>query len=52
MLMWPSWLQHRTTPNYDGDPRIIMSFNIDEETAVKLVQAISHKEESTLTINY
>ena len=29
MLMWPSWLQHRTTPNYDGDPRIIMSFNID-----------------------
>lgn len=32
--------------------KFIMSFDIDEEIAVKLVQAISHKEESTLTINY
>jgi hypothetical protein len=32
--------------------KFIMSFDIDEKTAVKLVQAISHKEESTLTINY
>lgn len=30
----------------------IMSFGVDEKTAVKLVQAISHKDESTLTINY
>ena len=30
----------------------IMSFGVDEKTAVKLVQAISHKEEKTLTINY
>lgn len=32
--------------------KFIMSFDIDEETAIKLVQAISHKDESTLTINY
>lgn len=30
----------------------IMSFGIEEEKAVKLVQAISHKDEITLTINY
>jgi len=30
----------------------IMSFGVDEKTAVNIVQAISHKDEATLTINY
>ena len=30
----------------------IMSFGIDEKAAVNLVQAISHKDETTLTLNY
>tara|TARA_R110000850_G_scaffold100316_7_gene207548 strand:+ start:5018 stop:6073 length:1056 start_codon:yes stop_codon:yes gene_type:complete len=30
----------------------IMGFGVDEKTAVKIVQAISHKDEITLTINY
>lgn len=30
----------------------IMTFGVDEKTAVKLVQAISHKDETTLTLNY
>ena len=29
MLLWPSWLEHRTTPNYHGDDRVIISFNVD-----------------------
>ena len=29
MLMWPSSIDHRTTPNWTKNPRIIMSFNID-----------------------
>ncbi len=30
----------------------IMSFGVDEKVAVNLVQAISHKDETTLTLNY
>tara|TARA_R110000764_G_scaffold64355_1_gene135464 strand:- start:394 stop:1461 length:1068 start_codon:yes stop_codon:yes gene_type:complete len=30
----------------------IMSFGVDEKVAVNIVQAISHKDETTLTINY
>jgi hypothetical protein len=30
----------------------VMSFGVDEKTAVNIIQAISHKDEATLTINY
>lgn len=35
ILLWPSWLEHRTTPNYHGGDRVILSFNVDLTTANK-----------------
>ena len=31
MIMWPSSLEHRTTPNYTDMSRVVISFNIDVE---------------------
>lgn len=38
ILMWPSWLEHRTTPNYHGDDRVIISFNIDLTPVVDTIK--------------
>lgn len=29
MLLFPSWLRHKVTPNYSGKPRTVLSFNVE-----------------------
>jgi len=29
MILFPSWLRHKVTPNYSGQPRSVLSFNVE-----------------------
>lgn len=29
MILFPSWLRHKVTPNYSGKPRTVLSFNVE-----------------------